>query len=291
MHRLKKTVRAIFFPPFPANVITAGVFLSLEAVVWTTQMKGPLVYISYLLSAYALCLLITTMLIPGIKKGIGKLRTLKPIDRYFLDLEFRSRIALYFGTAVNIVYVLFKLISGIVIQSFFAIAIAIYYFLLVFLKFSLIHTDYKWKLRTDGDTLKKEWRSYRRTGWLMGLINITLSGIIIQVIWQGQSYSYPGSLIFVMALYAFYRIHIVIVSLIKDRKFRTPLFSAAKSLDLAVAVVSMFTLQTAMLHSFNNDSYFAALFNSITGIAVLVIILGISAFMLINARRHTISEV
>ena len=125
----------------------------------------------------------------------------------------------------------------------------------------------------------------------MGLINITLSGIIIQVIWQGQSYSYPGSLIFVMALYAFYRIHIVIVSLIKDRKFRTPLFSAAKSLDLAVVVVSMFTLQTAMLHSFNNDSYFAALFNSITGIAVLVIILGISAFMLVNARRHTVSEV
>lgn len=290
MNKFKKIIHAIFFPPYPANVITAGLFLAFVAVVLIVGIKGPVAYLSYFLSAYGLFILIATMLIPAVNKGIERLRTIKAVDRYFSDLEFRSRITLYSGTAFNIAYAMFKLISGVVIHSFFFIAIAVYYILLALLKFSLVHTDYKWKLKMDEDTLKKEWKSYQRIGWLMGLMNLALSGIIIQVIWKGNSYNYPGTLIFAMALYAFYRISIVIVSLIRDRKRRTPLFSAAKTLDLAVAVVAMFTLQTAMLNSFNNDSYYTALLNSITGIVVLVVILSISVFMIINARRHTISE-
>lgn len=289
MNKFRKMLHTILFLPFPANIITVGISLTLVAVVLALGLEGPVAYFAYLFSAYGLAVLVA-FFIPGVKKGIAKARTVRVIDRYFSDLEFRSRVMLYSGTAFNILYALFKLISGIVIPSYFFVTIAVYYLMLAVLKFSLVRSDYKWKLRSDEIVLHTEWRIYRRTGWLMSLLNLTLAGIIIQVIRDGDSYRYPGTLIFAMAAYAFYRISIVIVSLIRDRKRRTPLFSAAKSLDLAVAVVSMFTLQTAMLHSFNSDGSSTGLFNTISGIAVLMIILGISLFMVFNARRRTKPE-
>ena len=56
------------------------------------------------------------------------------IRRYYEDPIFNSRVILYRGLLINILYALFKLITGVYYRSTWMIAISVYYFTLIILK-------------------------------------------------------------------------------------------------------------------------------------------------------------
>lgn len=206
------------------------------------------------------------------------------IRRYFEEPDFKSRVLLYRGAGINIIYAVFKLVMGIIYRSEWMIAIAVYYVILILLKLTLVRRDFRdIRQKTISDELSK-WRSYRMVGWLMLLLNIGLSGITVQVVAQNRSFTYPGVLIFAIAAYSFYRFVIAITRLVKDRGNPDPLFSVAKRIDLCFAITSFFTLQTAMFASFSSGLN-VRVPNIITGTAVAVIITVIAIIMIIRASR------
>ena len=92
-------------------------------------------------------------------------------------------------------------------------------------------------------------------------------------------------IIFAIAAYTFYRIGIAVVRILKNRKRKDILFSAARAIDFCFAVTSMFTLQTAMFSSFaiGMDTVIP---NIITGTAAAVIVTVISLYMLMTSRNN-----
>ena len=146
-------------------------------------------------------------------------------------------------------------------------------------------TDIHVLKRNEKESLLHEWKAYRTSACLIMLMNLSLGGIVIQVIRDGKSYSYPGTIIFAMAFYAFYRIIIAVIRLFKGRRKRGPIFSAAKTIDFTFAVIALFTLQTAMLSAFDeNGSEFVFLANTIGGCAAFMIVLGIATYMIIRSN-------
>ena len=55
-----------------------------------------------------------------------------------------------------------------------------------------------------------------------------------------------------MAMYAFYNIITAVMNVVKYRKYRSPVMSAAKVVSLAATLVSMLSLETAMLTQFGS---------------------------------------
>ncbi|MGN1116791.1 MAG: hypothetical protein ACI4TH_09495, partial [Candidatus Ornithomonoglobus sp.] len=78
------------------------------------------------------------------------------------------------------------------------------------------------------------------------------------------------------------------VNLIKYRKYGSPVMSAAKVINLTAALVSILSLEMAMLTQFGaaEDPSLRRLMISCTGAGVCVIVLGMAVYMICKATRE-----
>lgn len=128
-------------------------------------------------------------------------------------------------------------------------------------------------------------------GWvalavLLGGASLALSGVATQIVRDGYGSDYPGMLIYVAAMYAFYSLTIAIVNTVKYRRFHSPVLSAAKAVNLTTALVSIFNLETAMIAQFGSDQVqFRLVMTACTAFAVCAIVLGAAVFMVVSSSR------
>lgn len=128
--------------------------------------------------------------------------------------------------------------------------------------------------------------SYQVCGWLMLVLNSAISVIAIMVVFEDQTIVYPGFMIYAMAAFAFYCLTMGIVNMVKYWHRNNPIFSAVKRIGMAKALVSIFTLQVAMLTQFGSGDYLMnRLFNAITGFAVCTIITVMAILMLVGVKK------
>ncbi len=244
-------------------------------------------YAGYTVSAYTLVLVCIRMpkLVRDVKNSLYKN---KYSNRFLTDTKLRTEIFLYLGCGVSILYAVFKFAAGVYYRSVWLGALAVYYLILCFMRLALMKRYRRNLLYEDAREQRLfGLKSYRFCGILMFALNTAISGLVIQLIWQGQTYEYPGFLIYAMAAYAFYCVGMAVRNMAKHRKLETPILAATKMLSFACALMSMLALQTAMLTQFGAGQVnFARLMNSLTGGAVCLLIFGLAVWMVKRANRE-----
>lgn len=200
-------------------------------------------------------------------------------NRYTHDPAFRGSVNLCRGMAVNFLYVLFRVTVGIRYTSVWFVSMAIYYLVLGILRLMLI-VCYRRR------SAEKEWACYRRTAWLLFLLNIPMGGMIVLMVWTDAGYSYPGYVIYLSAIYTFYTMTMSVVNLVKYRKLGSPILSAAKVLHFIAALMSVLGLQTAMIAQFSDgDETFRKTMNAATGGGVWAAVILLAVCMLYRSKR------
>lgn len=239
-------------------------------------------YISYVLSAYALTITVvgSIILIKWINK---KVHSNKYTNRLITDRNLKNNINLFSGTFFNMIYGIFKFITGFIYNSIWFGATGVYYLVLGMMKLSLTRHVIK---KSDNN---KQLKQYKNTGILMFLLNSAMVGMIILMIRDGNSAIYPGFIIYAQAAYTFYILTFAIINIIKYRKNHTPIIAASKAINLAGAVMSLFILQVAMINEFGGSESFKLIINTITGIVTSFITIGIAIFMLINSKNENVN--
>lgn len=204
--------------------------------------------------------------------------------RYLDDPLFRAEINLYFGTAVNALYIFIKFFTGVVLRSGWLIAFALYYVVLTVLRASLVNYVRQHEMKRD---VRAEYRRYRLVGILLLGLNVVLSGIISRMIAHNDAYDYPGILIYAMAAYTFYAVILSVIALVRFRKHGSPILSAIKVVNLTAALVALLSLEAAMLQRFGDadDSYFRGMMIGLSGLGVSLILLSMSIYMILHASR------
>ena len=243
-------------------------------------------YFSYVLSAYTLT--VVCMRMPQIlKKAKARLHANKYTNKLLTEKELRIRISLYGGLAVNICFAIFKVVVGVLYQSKWLFAMAGYNTILSIMRFLLVRRDLReQKDETDYEKRLHGLHSYRVCGWLMLLLNIAISVIVIMVVVDKQTIVYPGFMIYAIAAYSFYCLTMAIIHMVKYWHRQNPVFSAVKRIGFAKALVSIFTMQVAMLTQFGGqDGINHRFFNAITGLAVCVIITIMAVLMLTGVKK------
>ena len=110
--------------------------------------------------------------------------------------------------------------------------------------------------------------------------------MIILIIRQNQKITYAGFIIYIVALYDFYLIISAVINVIKYRKNHSPLLAATKCINLTVAMISMISLEVAMVSQFgSNDSEFKMIMTSIMGFVVCIINTFMSIYMIVKANK------
>lgn len=293
MLRFKNILRRIFcLPPFLTILISIPSFAAVIYVLAAEREESAFTYIAYVASAYAL--IIVTTAIPRISQSvrrmidssplIGKIRY-SPLGEKASDAMFRTKLSLYTGVMINSLYIALNLVSGIRYRSFWFGSLAVYYIMLASMRFLLLRHANK---DTIGKDIIKELRRYRLCGIVLLLMNNALAGIVILVVCDNNGFEYQGLLIYVMAMYVFYITITSIVNLVKYRKYGSPVMSAAKVLNLTAALVSMLSLETAMLTQFDsgNDPVLRQIMTGISGFAVCLIVLGMAVIMIVRSTKQ-----
>lgn len=253
---------------------------------------GAIAYISYGLSAYAAVITVTgfTRIIQAVRSGIDNHPLVKKLlahplgGRYLTDTAFRAEISLYPSFCINMLYAAVKMISGIIYGSVWFVFLSVYYILLAVMRFLLLISVRKKSIRGN---IAAKFKHYRICGGLLVFMALALSVIILFIIRRDGGYDYPGLLIYVMAMYAFYSVITAVINFIKFRKRFSPVLSAAKAVNLTAALVSMLALETAMINEFGGeDTRFLQHMMSISGGVVCAFVFVMAIYMIVHGGKQ-----
>lgn len=209
-----------------------------------------------------------------------------PLGKRFLnDMVFRTKLSLHFGLMFNLLYAVLQLVIGICYKSVWSGALAVYYALLAVMRFQLLKTSKKF---TDDKDIISEWRKYHFCGVVLLLMTPIFASILILVVHKNSGAKYPGFMIYLMAVYTFCFIINAIRGLIKFKVCTRPVISAAKVINLTVALISVLSLETAVAARFGNEENFVFLKYVIdtTCGAICLIVLSMAVVMIIHGKKQ-----
>lgn len=293
MEQFKRIMKKLFcLSPIPTLLISIPSYALVIYALAGKNVNPVVSYASYLLSSYAFIITITgtSGMIRLVRQGIDRHPLVKKLSgiplfrKYFTEAAFRTETSLYTGFFINLLYAGIKLFSGIYYKSIWFGALAFYYILLALMRFSLLHQVRK---KENGKDKVPEWHRYRLCGIILLFMNVALVGIIVFVVHLNSGFEYPGMLIYVMAMYTFYAAITAVVNVVKFRKYGSPVLSAAKVINLTAALVSMLSLETAMLTQFGaaEDAGFRQIMTASTGAGISILVLGMAAYMIAHATK------
>ena len=279
---MKKLLKKIFIPNKIIGFLSFNLAFILLIYVFSTHIeKTSLAYFSYLLSTYALivfCIWFFKVCLFG-NETFKKTYLYKFYQNNLLMI---TKMILSFSLILNLIYGIFNLVTGIYYMSWWFITFSGYYLLLFIMKVSLVR-DIKNEVDID---LRKANKKLKKFGIALLFINIILSGIITLIIIQNQTIHYNGILIYIVALYDFVLIIGAIINITKYRKNNSPILIASKCINLTVAMISMISLEVAMIYQFgNNDLFFKSVMTGIMGFVICIINTVMSIYMILKANK------
>lgn len=280
--------KLLFLPVWLLLLLTA---VSAAALV-TIFLKGwemtVIAYIAYVFSFYTLCVVTVycVKVLPKQYRQIKQKILANPLgNRYFTDKIFRSTVSLNASLVINLLYVAVNLLSWYLYRSWWFVCLAVYYAILSVMRFLLVRYV---RLNTIGTNRRGELTRSLACSYIMLLLNLFLSGAVLMMVYQNKGYEYHGILIYVMALYTFYTAVHAIISMIKYRKFQSPVMSTAKSISMAAALVSMLNLETAMFAEFGADMAKAdqQLMIMLTGAGISISVIVMAVYRIVRCTKE-----
>ncbi len=284
MKNLKKIFNIIMYPHIALLVLLA--VLSAVSLVLSFGFFPDdqiINYCSYVLSAYTL-----TAICFRIPRIVKKARSIKDSNKYLSiyskDPRTRINISLIGLSVYNAAYALFQLGLGISGSSLWYYSLAAYYFLLSLMRIAMFTHTAKHR---PSEMMFREQLIYRMCGIGLLLMTAALTVIINYVIDSSRSNVQNEIITITMAAFTFTSLTIAIVNVIRYRKYNSPVWSASKILSFVSAIVSMLTLEDAMLAAFGEgegDS-FRQTITSVTGWGIAAVTIAIAVFMIIDSTK------
>ncbi len=285
----KKIGKKLLFPPVWLMVLLAVTGAVLLTVVFLKGWEQQVIaYFVYVLAFYSLSVtvLYLAMVLPKQYSKIKRRIYDNPFgSRYMTDRAFRTKMSLYLSLAISLLYVGINLWSWHILGSYWFMVLAVYYVILAVMRFLLVRYV---RIHTLGISILDEWKMSRICACILLLINLSLSGAVLMILYQNRGYDYPGIMIYVMAVYSFYSTTHAIVDIVKYRTLGSPIMSTAKIVSLSAALVSMLNLETAMFAQFGADmaQQDQNLMIILTGAGISMTVVTLSLLLIVKATKE-----
>ena len=285
----KKIGKKLLFPPVWLMVVLVIISAVALTLIFVKGMEESIpAYIVYVLAFYTLSV-VTVFCAMVLPKQYGTIKQKiydNPLgNRYMTDKVFRTEISLYLSLIISLLYVGINLWSWHVSRSWWFVVLAVYYVIMAVMRFLLVRYV---RIHEIGTSILGEWKRSRICACILLLINLSLSGAVLMILYRNRGYDYPGVMIYVMALYTFYSTTHAVVDIVKYRKLGSPIMSTAKTVSLSAALVSMLNLETAMFAQFgaNMAQQDQNLMIILTGAGISVTVVTLSVILIVRATKE-----
>ena len=284
----KKLGRKLLFPPVWLMMILIVVSTVVLILIFSKGMEKSIpAYIVYVLAFYTLSVVTVfcAMVLPKQYSSVKQKIYDNPLgNRYMTDRVFRTNISLSVSFVISMLYVGINVWSWYALGSYWFMVLAVYYVIMAVMRYLLVRYV---RIQRIGTSILGEWKRSRICAYILLLLNLSLSGAVLMILYQHRGYDYPGMMIYVMALYAFYSTTHAIVDIIKYRAMGSPIMSTAKIVSLSAALVSMLNLETAMFARFGADmaQQDRNLMIILTGAGVSIVVVTLSVILIVKATK------
>ena len=256
-------------------------FLVLSLIYLGTE--SILAILSYMLAFYvllAICFRVPRM--------IKFFKTFKQENKYmqkwFSDVHLRMNVSLYGSLIWNIAFAIFQLVLGFYHKSFWFYSMFAYYVMLGVMRFFLVKHTRKYKANEETAI---EVKKSILCGYLLIAMNLALAVIVFFMVYWNRTFYHHMITTIALAAYTFFTFTFAIINLVKYRKYKSAVYSSAKTISLIAGAVSMLTLEATMLTTFgtNESPLFSKLMLSLTGVAVIGFAITMAIIMIVKGNR------
>ena len=282
---LKKFGKALLFPHIAIMIILvpiAAVLLVGSMVFIGTE--SVIAYVSYVLAAYTLT--VWCMKIPNILRFFKTFKNENKYARRWLDdTRLRVNASLYGSLALNGLYGIFQLWLGFFHHTFWFYSLGAYYICLAIMRFFLVKHTRKYE---PGEKMHTELIKYRICGWIFLIMNLALASIVFFMVYWNRTFEHHMITAIAMAAYTFTAFTLAIINIVKYKKYKSPVFSASKTISLAAACVSMLTLTSTMLTTFSDGTMSGSerkIMLGSVGFAVLLAVVSMAIYMITQSTK------
>lgn len=281
----KKLGKTLLFPHIAIMILLVPVstVLLVGSMVFIGT-ESPIAYISYVLAAYTL-----TVWCFKIPRIIKYFKTFKDENKYARrwqdDVRLRVNVSLYGSLAWNALYGFFQLWLGFYHHTFWFYSLGAYYICLGVMRFFLARHTTRY---APGERMRDELVKYRACGIVFLPMNLALALIVFFMVYWNRTFEHHMITTIALAAYTFTSMAVAIINFVKYRKYNSPVFSAAKAISLAAALVSMLTLESTMLTTFSDGTMTAVeqkWMLGATGGAISVLIIATAIYMIVVGTK------
>ena len=240
--------------------------------------------LSYLLAFYVLLVICFRM-----PKIIKFFKTFKKENKYmqkwFSDVHLRMNVSLYGSLIWNIAFAIFQLGLGFYHKSIWFYSMFAYYVILGIMRFFLVKHTRKYKANEEKNI---EVKKSILCGYLLIAMNLALAVIVFFMVYWNKTFYHHMITTIALAAYTFLTFAFAIINLVKYRKYKSAVYSSAKTISLIAGAVSMLTLESTMLTTFgtNESPLFSQLMLSLTGAVVIGFALTMAIIMIIKNTKQ-----
>jgi len=242
-------------------------------------------YISYVLSAYTLT--VWCVKLPHLIRFFKNFKNENKYARRWLDdTRLRVNVTLYASLAWNLIYAVLQAWLGYYHGSFWFYSMAIYYVCLSVMRLYLASYTVK---NLPGENVRRELIRYRACGWIFLVMNLAFALMVFFMVYWGRTFYHHEITTITMAAYTFTSFTTAIVSVVKFRKYNSPVYSASKIISFTAASVSMVTLSSTMLTTFGKDTmgeFEGKLMLGLVGGAVAALVLTMAIYMIVRSTQR-----
>ena len=209
-------------------------------------------------------------------------RALHIYHDYRNDAWFRAEASVRLSVTINVFFSCYQLFQAFRFNSIWFAALGIYSVMVTTTRVIILRY-----MRPDAQDGREELERYRSCGFLMLMLTFAVGLLALVVNLAGEHPVYPGSMIYVVALFTAYTVYTSLSNLITYRKLESPLISASKSVAMSCAMVSLFSLQAAALAFYCTGDlvWIRTRANLISAIIICSIILILALHIIIRASR------
>ncbi len=198
---------------------------------------------------------------------------MKNVFRYVVlclsDSEVRFNLGVLLGMILNILYIAFNFILGILYGNVWLITVAAYYMLIVVLRYMLINEDTEDKCMS------------RLVAKLLLIVAVPMTGIIAYTVLTDYRGLMPRRIVPILVFYAVISLFRAIFGLFiskRDSQNR----KSMHLVRLSLALVSLFNFQAALFNYIALEYTKKIIINLTTGTAVTLSVLALSAYLARN---------
>ena len=167
----------------------------------------------------------------------------------------------FISLTLNVAFAIYHLVLGLTTNSWWLLTLGSYYLFLSVVRAVVLRYKTKERFIT------------KFTGWTLIVLSIPLVGTVILAVVRDRGNDLHMIVMIAMATYAFTKITLATINLIKSRHSNSTALIALRNVSFADAFVSIFALQRSMLVSFEGMTEMEiVIMNAVLGSAVCIIV-------------------